>query len=101
MIGENLIKAIIALAIFVLVMWVPNYLFEEELEAGANWIVNQVGFLGLCLILLVTDTPITPFPFSATCWEASTMALHGTTVLAAVLVGKPVCHFQKLAAQNV
>lgn len=62
MISENLIKTLIALAIFVLTMAAIGYLFEEELEAGTNWIVDQIGFLGLCLILLVTDTLITPFP---------------------------------------
>ncbi len=62
MIGENLIKTVIALAIFIVAMTALGYLFENELETGTNWVVNQVGFLGLCLILLVTDTLITPFP---------------------------------------
>jgi len=62
MIGENLIKTVVALAIFIVAMTALAYLFENELETGTNWVVNQVGFLGLCLILLVTDTLITPFP---------------------------------------
>lgn len=62
MIGENLIKTIIALAVFILAMAVLGYLFEEELTIGTNWIVDQIGFLGLCFILLFTDTLITPFP---------------------------------------
>lgn len=62
MIGENLIKTVVALAIFIVAMTALGYLFENELETGTNWVVNQVGFLGLCLILLVTDTLITPFP---------------------------------------
>jgi membrane protein YqaA with SNARE-associated domain len=62
MVGENLIKAIIALVIFALTVTALGYLFEEELTVGTNWVVNRIGFLGLCFILLATDTLVTPFP---------------------------------------
>ncbi|MCO6433085.1 YqaA family protein [Nitrosomonas nitrosa] len=62
MIRENLIKAIIALVVFVLFMSTLGYLFEAELTVATDWLVSRIGFLGLCLILLVTDTLVTPFP---------------------------------------
>jgi len=62
MIGKNLIKAIIAIIIFTLTMTALGYLFEEELTVGTSWVVDRIGFLGLCFILLVTDTLVTPFP---------------------------------------
>ncbi|MCW5602885.1 hypothetical protein [Nitrosomonas sp.] len=52
----------IALVVFVLVMSALGYLFEEELTVATDWLVSRIGFLGLCLILLVTDTLVTPFP---------------------------------------
>ncbi|MCO6428916.1 YqaA family protein [Nitrosomonas communis] len=62
MIRENLIKTVIALVVFVLGISALGYLLEDELSAGTNWIVEQIGFFGLCLILLITDTLVTPFP---------------------------------------
>lgn len=61
MIRENVIKAVIALVAFAIAMSVLGYLFEDELTVGTNWIVERIGFLGLCLILLVTDTLVMPF----------------------------------------
>lgn len=62
MIRDNLIKALIALIAFVLAISALGYLFEEELSVGTNWVVERIGFFGLCLILLMTDTLVTPFP---------------------------------------
>lgn len=62
MIRENLIKAVIALVVFAIAISVLGYLFEDELTMGTNWVVERIGFLGLCLILLVTDTLVMPFP---------------------------------------
>ena len=36
--------------------------FEDALETGTNWLVERIGFAGLCLIMLVSDTLVTPFP---------------------------------------
>lgn len=32
------------------------------MEIATNWVVDQIGFAGLCLILFITDTLVTPFP---------------------------------------
>jgi len=62
MIQENLLKALIALVAFLVVMGVLGFLFEEEMELATTWVVDRIGFAGLGLILLVTDTLVTPFP---------------------------------------
>lgn len=62
MIERNLFAALGALAAFIVVMGVLGYLFEGELEAIAHWVVDRIGFAGLALILMVTDTLVTPFP---------------------------------------
>lgn len=63
MIRDNLINAVFSLVMFVLAMSALGPLFEDELAVGTNWMVERIGFLGLCLILLVTDTLVTPFPY--------------------------------------
>lgn len=62
MIQENLLKALVALVLFILAMGVIGFLFEEEMELATTWVVERIGFAGLGLILLVTDTLVTPFP---------------------------------------
>ncbi len=62
MIQKNLIKAVVGLVAFLVAMGLLGYLFEEELTAGTEWVVDRIGFVGLALILLVTDTFVTPFP---------------------------------------
>lgn len=59
---DNLLKAVLALVVFVLAMGVLGLVLEEELTTGTAWVVERIGFVGLCLILLVTDTLVTPFP---------------------------------------
>ncbi len=62
MIKENLVKAATGIVVFVVAMMVLGLLYEEELIVATNWVVDRIGFAGLCLILLVTDTLVTPFP---------------------------------------
>lgn len=62
MIQENLLKALVALVLFVLAMGFVGFLFEEEMELATTWVVERIGFAGMGLILLVTDTLVTPFP---------------------------------------
>ncbi|HMU64322.1 MAG: hypothetical protein E6Q61_00825 [Nitrosomonas sp.] len=62
MIRENLIKALIAIGVFVVLMAALGFLFEDELATATSWVVERIGFAGLCMILLVTDTFVTPFP---------------------------------------
>lgn len=62
MIKENLIKTLVGLAILVLALAVLGYWFEENMRIATNWMVDRIGFAGLCLILLITDTLVTPFP---------------------------------------
>lgn len=62
MIRENLIKALIAISVFVVLMAALGFLFDDELAAATSWVVERIGFVGLCMILLVTDTFVTPFP---------------------------------------
>lgn len=61
MIRENLLKALAGLIIIVVMMGVLSFWFEKEMGIITNWVVDQIGFVGLCLILLVTDTLVTPF----------------------------------------
>ncbi|MGR9044569.1 MAG: YqaA family protein [Gammaproteobacteria bacterium] len=42
-------------------MGVLGFWFEDEMSMMTNWVVDRIGFTGLCLILLVTDTLVTPF----------------------------------------
>ncbi len=62
MIQQNIVKAIVALVLFVLAIGALGMVFEDEMAAATNWIIGRIGFAGMCLILLVTDTFVTPFP---------------------------------------
>lgn len=62
MIQQHLIKAVIALVLFLALIGMLGFLFEDELAELTTWVVERVGFLGLAGILLVTDTLVTPFP---------------------------------------
>jgi len=62
MIRENLLKALAGILIIAITMGALGFWFEEELTIGTNWVVERIGFAGLCLIMLVTDTLVTPFP---------------------------------------
>ncbi len=62
MIRENLLKALASILLIVVTMSVLGFWLEEEMIIGTNWVVDRIGFAGLCLILFVTDTLVTPFP---------------------------------------
>ena len=62
MIRESVVKGLAALVAFLLAVGLVGYHFEHELAAMATRVVETVGFPGLCLILLVSDTFVTPFP---------------------------------------
>lgn len=62
MIRENLVKALGALLVFVVLLGVAGYYLERELQDATNWVVTQIGFPGLCLLILVSDGLVTPFP---------------------------------------
>ncbi|MFN3984844.1 MAG: YqaA family protein [Rhodocyclaceae bacterium] len=62
MIRDSLLKAVLGLLVFLAVMAALGLMFEEEMLAFTDWVVRRIGFLGMCLILLVTDTLVTPFP---------------------------------------
>ncbi len=61
MVRENLLKALAGILIIVVMMGALSYWFEKEMSLMTNWVVERIGFAGLCLILLVTDTLVTPF----------------------------------------
>jgi membrane protein YqaA with SNARE-associated domain len=60
MIRENLTKALAGLLILIIVLSLLGFWFEEELMTATNSMVDRIGFAGLCLILLITDTLVTP-----------------------------------------
>lgn len=62
MIQQNLIKAFIGVLALISVMAVLGFVYEDEMTAVTTWVVDRVGFLGLAVILMVTDTLVTPFP---------------------------------------
>jgi membrane protein YqaA with SNARE-associated domain len=62
MIERNLYAALIGLAAFIVVMGVIGFVYEDELATMAEWVVQHIGFAGLAMILMVTDTLVTPFP---------------------------------------
>ena len=62
MIQQNLIKAFIGVLALITVMAVLGFVYEDEMTAVTTWVVDRVGFLGLAVILMVTDTLVTPFP---------------------------------------
>lgn len=62
MVRENLLKALAGILLIVVMMSVLGFWLEEEMIIGTNWVVDRIGFSGLCLILFVTDTLVTPFP---------------------------------------
>ena len=61
MIRETLFKTIISIALLVLLLAFAGLWFEKELTIGTNWLLGRVGFYGLCLLLFITDTIVTPF----------------------------------------
>ncbi|MGR9087458.1 MAG: YqaA family protein [Gammaproteobacteria bacterium] len=63
MIRENLMKALAGLVTIVIGMSLLGIRFEDELIFATNWVVDRIGFAGLCLILFFSDTIVTPvFP---------------------------------------
>lgn len=62
MIQKNLLKTLFGMVALVLGMALLGYLYEEELISVTTWVVDQIGFPGLMVILMVTDTLVTPFP---------------------------------------
>lgn len=62
MIERHLYAALFGLGAFLLVLGVLGYIFEGELATVATWVVERIGFAGLALILMITDTLVTPFP---------------------------------------
>jgi membrane protein YqaA with SNARE-associated domain len=62
MIKENLLKALAGIMIIIVAMSALGFWLENEMEIATNWVVDQIGFAGLCLILFITDTLVTPFP---------------------------------------
>ena len=62
MIRKNLLKALVGIVIIVIVMGLAGLWFEDEMRIFTNWVVEHIGFAGLCMILLITDSLVTPFP---------------------------------------
>jgi membrane protein YqaA with SNARE-associated domain len=62
LIKENLLKALAGIMIIIVAMSALGFWLENEMEIATNWVVDQIGFAGLCLILFITDTLVTPFP---------------------------------------
>ena len=54
MLRENLLKALIGLLILILGMAALGFWLEEEMSMATNWLVDRIGFAGLCLILFLT-----------------------------------------------
>jgi membrane protein YqaA with SNARE-associated domain len=61
MIRENLLKALASILFFVIAMGALGFWLEEEMGIVTRQVVDHIGFAGLCLILFVTDTLVTPF----------------------------------------
>lgn len=61
MIKDNLLKTLAGIIIIVVMMGALSFWFEKEMSIMTNWVVDRIGFTGLCLILLITDTLVTPF----------------------------------------
>jgi len=62
MIERNLYAALFGLGAFIVAMGIIGFVYEDQLASMANWVVQRIGFAGLALILMVTDTLVTPFP---------------------------------------
>lgn len=62
MIQQHLLKALIGLVALIAVVALLGFMYEDEMTAITTWVVDQVGFVGLAAILMVTDTLVTPFP---------------------------------------
>jgi len=62
LVRENIAKGLVALVLFLLLLGVLGFFLEQELIDATNWLVAQIGFVGLCLVLFVTDSIVTPFP---------------------------------------
>ncbi len=62
MIRRHLIQALFGLITLLFVMGALGHLFEAELHVVTHWVVSQMGFSGMALTLMLTDTLVTPFP---------------------------------------
>lgn len=60
MLKENLLKALAGILALVVAMALLGYWYEDEMSQATNWVVDRIGFGGLCLILFLTDTLVTP-----------------------------------------
>ncbi|MBS3963513.1 MAG: VTT domain-containing protein [Methylomonas sp.] len=61
MLKENLVKTLIGLLLLMVLMAALGYGFEDPMYQATHWVIERIGFVGLCLIMFVTDTLITPF----------------------------------------
>jgi len=48
MIKENLLKALAGIMIIIVAMSALGFWLENEMEIATNWVVDQIGFAGLC-----------------------------------------------------
>jgi membrane protein YqaA with SNARE-associated domain len=53
-------KALTSILLVIIVIAALGLWFEEELVLAAGWLVDRIGFAGMCLILFITDTLVTP-----------------------------------------
>lgn len=60
MLKQNLRKALTSIVLFVFAIVAAGYLFGDEMSVATNWVVDHIGFVGLCLIAFVADTLVTP-----------------------------------------
>lgn len=60
MLKENLSKAIVGILTLVFTITVLGYWYKEEMTLATNYVVDRIGFAGLCFILFLTDTLVTP-----------------------------------------
>jgi len=60
MLKKNLRKALISIILFVFAIGAAGHWFGDEMSIATNWVVDHIGFAGLCLIAFVADTLVTP-----------------------------------------
>lgn len=84
---RSLVRAAVVLLLLVGGLAVVGQVWEQELLAAVRWILDTVGLPGLCGVLFVSDSFITPFPPDALLVVVSKSGLRDQWPLIVLLFG--------------
>lgn len=83
---RSLWKAALSLGLLMAVVGVASWLYAAELNAAANWLYQELGVLGLCLVIFMADCFTAPFPPDGVLVIIARSTLHGSAWQVVLLI---------------